>query len=173
MRKPDKKRDEDSTTQRVGRIVGAFGLRGLVKIEPLTDFLERFAVGQKVRIRGNWVRIETYTMHKGRPLIKLEGVDNADRAEALQWEYLDSEGSPEMEEGEFLVDDLIGLEVVTIGAVSIGRVDEVLDYPAHEVLQVGEVLIPLIKEFVIDVDVPRGVITVKLIPGMLPGEEAL
>jgi 16S rRNA processing protein RimM len=161
-------------TFRVGQIVGGFGLRGQVKVEALTDFEERFAPGTRLLLKGEWVTIDAFTMHKGRPLLKLSGVNDLTAAEKLQWEYLEYVGDdrPELDEDEFLTEDLIGLRVVTVEGHELGEVDNVLDMPAHDVLQVREVLIPAVKEFVKDIDLEKGVITVELIPGMLPGEEA-
>lgn len=153
----------------VGRIVGAFGLRGEVKVDPQTEFLSRLQKGARLRLQGRWVEVQGFRLHKGRPLLMLSGVEDATAAEALQWEYLEAPAGqrPELEEDEFLTEDLIGLRVVTTDGRDLGEVDDVLAMPAHDVLQMGELLIPAIQEFVKDVDLDKGVITVQLIPGML------
>ena len=158
---------------RVGQIVGAFGLKGELKVEPMTEFEERFQKGARLRLDGNWVTVESMRIHKNRPMLKLSGVNDLTAAERLQWHYLEASAkdAPELDEDEYLVDDLIGLRVVTTEGLELGEVDEVLAYPAHEVLEVGDMLIPLVKEFVKDVDLDNEVITVQLIPGMRPGEE--
>jgi 16S rRNA processing protein RimM len=161
-------------TLRVGQIVGAFGLRGQVKVEPLTDFAERFDKGAKLLLKDSWVTVESSSLHKGRPLLKLSGIDDIGAAEALQWQFLeaDADERPELEEDEFLTEDLIGLEVFTTEGESLGEVQDVLALPAQDVLQVGEIMIPVVKEFVKDIDLDTGRIVVQLIPGMRPGEEA-
>ncbi|HWD38527.1 MAG TPA: ribosome maturation factor RimM [Fimbriimonas sp.] len=161
---------ESSQTERVrvGQIVGAFGLRGQVKVQPLTDFFERFEKGSTLFLRGEPVLIEDSRIHKGRPLIKLKGVKDATAAEGLKWEYLEAEGRPELEEDQFLTEDLLDLEVYTEDGQLLGTVDEVLNNPAHDILVVGELMIPVVKEFVLDVDLDEEKITVRLIPGMLP-----
>ena len=90
-----------------------------------------------------------------------------------KWEYLEAiaDERPELEEDEFTMAELTGLQVVTTKGEVLGKVDEVLPYPAHDILKVGETLIPLVKEFVKEVDVKGGRITVELIEGMRPGEE--
>lgn len=159
---------------RIGQIVGAHGLKGQVKIAPLTDFVQRFQKGARLRLRDQWVTVESFSIHKNRPLIKLSGIDTIDAAEALQWEYLEAiiDSAPDLDEDEFLTADLIGCRVVTVDGIEVGEVDEVLAMPAHDVLQVGEVMIPVVKEFIEGIDLEAEVITVRLIPGMLPGEEA-
>ena len=116
--------------------------------------------------------MESVRYHKERPLLKLSGIGDLTSAEALQWEYLEAPAleNEELEEGEYLVEDLIGMRVVTTDGEDLGEVDEVLAYPAQDVLQVGEILIPMVQEFVKDVNLDAEVITVQLIPGMRPGE---
>ena len=155
---------------RIGQIVGAFGIRGQVKVDPSTDFLDRFAAGSRLRLNGNWVEVETFAVHKKRPLIKLRGIDTTNQAEALQWQYLETptERKPDLADDEFLSADLVGLKVVTVEGRELGKVTDVIPMPAHDVIQVGELLIPAVVEFVTDVDLDAGIMTVKLIPGMLP-----
>lgn len=157
---------------RVGQIVGAFGLKGEVKVEPLTEFEERFEAGSRLRLDGNWVTVESMRIHKGRPMLRLSGVKDATAAEALQWRYLEASAkdAPELEEDEYLVDDLVGMKVVTTDGEELGKVEEVHAYPAQDVLEVGDILIPLVKEFVKEVDLEKEIIRVELIPGMRPGE---
>lgn len=153
---------------RVGQIVGAFGLKGEVKIEPLTDFSDRFLPGSRLRLNGDWVTVQTMRVHKGRPMIKLTGVNDLTHAETLKWKYLEatSKDPEELEADEYLVDDLLGLMVVTTGGEELGEVDDVLPYPAQDVLQVGEMLIPMVKQFIKEVDMEKQVILVELLPGM-------
>jgi 16S rRNA processing protein RimM len=155
----------------IGQIVGAFGIRGQVKVNPTTAFGSRFAKGNKIFVDGKEFVIEAVQWHKGRPLLTLPGVQTMSQAEALQWKYLEAEGAPELDEDEFLIDDLLGLKVVTDKGLELGEVDDVESYPAHEVLVVGQVRIPLIKEFVKDIDFDNEIMTVSLIYGMLPGED--
>ena len=90
-------------------------------------------------------------------------------AETLQWQYLEipTPARPELDDDEFLSQDLIGLKVVTTDGKELGEVEDVVVMPAHDVIQVGELLIPAVLEFIKDVDLDSGVMTVQLIPGML------
>jgi len=154
---------------RVGQIVASFGLKGMVKVMPMTDFLERFEKGSKLRLKGEWVEVESFSIHKKRPLLKLSGIRNIAAAEALKWEYLEIPESqkPELDEDEVLSQDLIGLVVVTVDGRELGVVDDIIPMPAHDVIQIGELLIPAVREFVKDIDFDTGIMTVELIPGML------
>jgi 16S rRNA processing protein RimM len=163
---------ESNQSTRIGRIVGAFGLRGEVKVEPLTDFWERFHKGSRLLLNGNWVTVQSYREHKGRPLITLSGVPDATAAEKLQWEYLEGVAleRSELDEDEFFTEDLIGLKVVSTEGLELGVVEDVMESPAHDILVVGDSLIPAVKEFVTDVDLDNGVLTIKTIPGLIAGD---
>jgi 16S rRNA processing protein RimM len=155
----------------VGRIVGAFGIKGQVKVEMITNFPARFDKGNDLFIDGVKYKIQASQFHKGRPLLKLSGIDTMSAAEALQWKILEAEGEPDLEEDEYLLEDLIGLKVITVEGEELGVVEDIEDYPAHEVILVGEIRIPLIDHFVKDIDIENEVMTVQLIYGMKPGEE--
>lgn len=152
----------------IGRIVGSFGIKGEVKVQPFTDFDERFDPGQTVIIGPSPRKIESSRFHKGHWLLSLEGCSSRTAAEELQWEelYAPSDGRPEMPEDTFLTKDLIGMEVFEEDGTLLGTVKDVLPYPAHDLFQVGELLIPAVKEFVREVDPAARRITVRLIEGM-------
>jgi len=149
--------------------VGAFGLKGQVKVLPMTDFLERFQKGARLRLNEGWVEVETFSIHKERPLIKFRGINDIASAEKLQWAYLEVPvpERPELDDDEFLTEDLIGLRVSTVDGIELGKIDDVVAMPAHDVIKIGELLIPAVLEFVKDVDLEAGTMTVKLIPGMI------
>ena len=156
----------------IGRIVGAFGLKGELKVDPMTDFLDRFQKGSRLRLNGDWVTVESVRMHKGRPLVKLSGIDDATAAEKLQWAYLEGEQQElELDDDEYLAEDLVGMQVFSVSGELIGEVDEVLAYPAQDILKVGEIMIPMVQQFIKEIDLEEEKITVELLPGMRPGEE--
>lgn len=154
---------------RVGQIVSTHGLKGQVKVMLLTDFEDRLAKGKRLKLKEDWVTVESVGHHKERLILKLSGVETIDQAKLLQWEYLSVLGDeePEMDEDEFLVSDLEGMMVRTVDGVELGVVDEVAAYPAQDILVIGELMIPLVKQFVKDIDLENEVITVELLEGML------
>ncbi len=159
---------------RVGQIVGTHGLKGHVKVDLLTDFPERVNKGRRLLLNGNWVQVLECKWHKSRPILELEGIDHISKAQPLQWAYLEApaDEQPELEEDEYLTEDLLDLEVFTTAGEKLGIVDDVLAYPAHDTLQVGEILIPVVKQFVKKIDIDAGRIEVELIPGMRPGDSS-
>lgn len=152
---------------RVGQIVGAFGIRGQVKVVPLVEIGDPLRDGARVRLKGHWVKIERVTSHKGRPHVKFEGIDDMTAAEALQWEFIEAIVAPtELEEDEYWTRDLVGLSVVTTEGEDLGTVKAVHAYPAQDVIEVGDILIPAVKQFVKSVDLDAKTIVVELIEGM-------
>lgn len=143
-----------------------------MKIDPLTDFDSRFAKGATLILQGVPRRIELSREHKGRPLIKLAGIDSIDAVERVKFQFVEAHGEPDAEEDEFLVEDLIGLRVVDQNGEELGEVDDVIVNPAHETLVVGEILIPFVENFVDAVDFDEEIVRVRLIPGMRDVTEA-
>lgn len=162
-----------SKTVRVAQIVGPFGIKGQVKLKLLTDFPERFEKGRRLRLNDEWVTIDESIVHKNQLVVRLSSIKDRTDAERSQWSYLEAlaDERPELDEDEFFTEDLIGLEVVTTDGRTLGKVDRVEAYPAHDVIFVGHILIPAVSQFVHDVDLDAERITVELIPGMEEDED--
>lgn len=157
-----------SKTVRVAQIVGPFGIRGQVKLKLLTDFPERFERGRRLRLNDEWATIDEVLHHKNQLVVRLSTIKDRNDAERLQWSYLEAlvDERPELEEDEYLTEDLIGLAVVTAEGRALGKVDRVDSYPAHDILVVGKLMIPAVQAFVLKVDLDAELITVQLIAGM-------
>lgn len=148
--------------------MGAFGIKGYVKVKILTDFAERFDEGRRVLMEGNWHTIEKAQVHNNQLVLKLSEVDDRSRAEELLGVFLEAIEAerPKLEKDEFMIKDLLGVEVVTKEGEVLGTVSDILNMPAHDVLVVGEIMIPMVKAFVKKIDVKGRKITVELIEGM-------
>ncbi len=138
-----------------GRVGRAHGRDGSFYVEGADHPL---AVGTIVRIAGTERRIARRAGTDARPLIRVDGVDDRESAAALSKEVVlvDQAESP-LEEGEWLVSDLVGCEVE-----GLGYVERVVGGPSCDVLEVGAdgVLIPLVSDAVKRVDLERRVIEV-------------
>lgn len=157
----------------IGRVRGAFGVRGDLKVEPLAP-PQTFAPGRAVTLAGSTHEIERSRRHKGALLVKLAGIDDRDEAADLRDQYLlipESELDP-LGEDEYYRFQLIGLRVVSSEGEDLGEVAEVLERPANDVFVVrgprGEILVPAADDIVQSVDIPAGVMTIELVPGLLP-----
>lgn len=170
----------------IGQVVGPHGIRGEVKVEPMTDFPERFKKGARVFLGTAPdspevvpAEIAAARPHQGRWLIMFAQVKDRNTAETLRDQYLlipEADAMP-LGEHENYAHDLIGLEVVTADGATLGRMAEILFTPANDVYIVrgsrGEILIPATRDVVLDVDLPNHRMTVALPEGLLaPPEEA-
>ena len=151
---------------RVGQVMGAYGVDGAVKVEPLTDFQDRFDPGASLVLDGcahlvQWSR-------EGHPglVVKLEGIDNRTLAELFRGRYLEVPEAErrELEPGRFYYSQVVGLAVVTESGNTIGVIEEVLERPANDVWisRKGTVehLIPATKDALVHVDVAGGKVVV-------------
>ena len=158
----------------VGRIVGAFGVRGELKVEPLTDFPERFKRLKSVFVgpNRNERSIVSSRLH-ARLLLCLEGVETREAAQSLRGQdlWIPRAQAMELPAGSFYVDDIIGLTVETDAGSRVGTVLDILATGANDVYVVegeqGEILIPAILDVVREIDVGGGRIVIHPMAGLL------
>jgi 16S rRNA processing protein RimM len=92
--------------------------------------------------------------HKGRLLVRIDGIDDASAAAALSEALLSApRAAIELAEGEYLDDDLIGCTVVGRDGRAYGSVERVEHYPASDMLVVGGAMIPMVRAIVVQIDV--------------------
>ena len=98
-----------------------------------------------------------------KPILRVEGCDTRDAAEALRGTELrvPADEAPGLEEGEFWARDLEGCLVVD-GDVEVGVVERMIALPSCEALEVGDRLIPLVRDAIRSVDVQARRIDVDL-----------
>jgi 16S rRNA processing protein RimM len=164
-------------TWTIGEVVGVFGIVGELKVRIETDFPERFTKLAEAVLRGpngaaRLFKVKKARLHKGQALLKLEGIDRIEDAEV--WRGARVQVRPEervaLPEDSFYASDIIGLEVVTKDGRALGKLEKILPYPAQDLFQIGEILIPAVKEFIVEVDIPGGRIIVDPPQGLLPDE---
>lgn len=160
--------DETSSFVRVGQIVAPHGIRGGVRVFPLTDFHERFEKGSFLFIRGERYKVTDCAWHKGQARLQLNRVSTVEEAEKLKWEYLEVKAGsrPNLGTDEYLTQDLIGLHAVTPEGEELGPVEDVIASPANDLLVVAGAMIPAVKQFVKRVDLEKGEIVIQPIPGL-------
>lgn len=162
----------------VGEICGTRGLQGELKVQPLTDFPERFKDMKEIWVdcgpRSGYYQIEKYRPYKQLLLFKLAGIDTVEAAASLVKGLLkvnEDEVFP-LPEDTYYVFQLLGLKVDDLEKGYLGVVTDVLQTGANDVYvtkgdRYGEVLIPAIKDVVLDIDLPAGRMKVKLLPGLV------
>ncbi len=161
----------------VGRILGAFGPRGELKVEPYSRQPQRFRQLRRVYVGEEHAPAQVlhrrYHDHDGTIILRLDTVQSRDAARLLHGTYLyvpESE-AVKLPEGEYFVYQIVGLEVVTEQGESLGRVAEVLSTGSNDVYVVhgprGEVLLPATKEVIREIDLDAGCMRVHLLPGLI------
>lgn len=182
----------------IGKIVAAQGLKGEVRVYPNSDFPERFEEpGKRWLLRPGKTEPETielvagrYLAGKGLYVLQFKGITDRDQAEQLCncRLLIPSSDRPHLEEDEFHVPDLLGLEVIDQASQqAIGRVKDVIA-AGNDLLQVElypaaledpqensapkknspqTVLIPFVKEIVPIVDLTQGRLEITPPPGLL------
>lgn len=168
-----------TTDLRVGVIIKPHGIKGEVKVYPTTDSPLRFNEITHVNIiqQGKQLgdhKISGVKYFKETVILKLKGYDNINDVEALKGAelYIPREEGAELEEGEYYIADIIGMDVVTDNGDRLGSIKDVMETGANDVYVVAadsgkEILIPAIKQCIIDTDIEENVMTVHLLDGLL------
>lgn len=127
-------------------------------------------------VRGEPCEVLDMVRPQGFPMMLFAGYTNRTAAESLRGELIevDADDLPELPDGEYYIDDLVGLEVVTVDGESIGRLAEVLETGANDVYVIRregakDVLLPAIPDVVREVDIAGGRMTVRLLEGLIDG----
>ena len=154
-----------------GRIVGAHGIRGEVRVQPRDGdpaFLTRF---RTFYLDGRPVIPTAGRVHKSFLLLKLPGVEDMNAALDLKGKdlYIRREDA-HLPEGQWFDDELLGLSVVDEAGAPLGELTAVENYPAHRVYTVRgerEYLIPAVPgAFVLDIDMDANRMTVRVWEGL-------
>ncbi|MCL2547248.1 MAG: ribosome maturation factor RimM [Oscillospiraceae bacterium] len=158
----------------MGKIAKTHGISGELKIRPSCDSPAFLANFKTLYINGTERRVLSARPHKNALLVKLDGVNSVEAAMSLLGASVsvpETEAKAALPAGRHYIRDLIGCQVISLDRKAIGSVADVLTLPAHDVYVVktnnGDVMIPVVDEFVKTVDVENKIITVQLIEGML------
>lgn len=149
----------------IGVIVKAQGIKGEVKIYPLTDNTDRFANLEKVYIKGKEYGIESVKELVNGLFIKLAGVNDRNASEALKGANVEIERKDAVkpEEGRYLIVDVIGSKVVADG-VELGILTDILQNGCADVYCVSgdkPFMFPALKDVIIDIDTDNKIITLE------------
>jgi len=164
----------------VGKLRHPHGVRGEILMEVYTDFPERLQPGIVLYLSGEAAPLTLVKCrsHNAGLLLTFQGYATPEEVGKFrnQVVHVKRDDRPPLPEGEYYHHQLIGLSVLSETGEVIGRVAEILETGASDVLVVrpefgSEVLIPVTNTFVTRIDLLQRAITVSLIPGMR-GEEA-
>jgi len=150
---------------RVGRVAGAFGVKGEIRIATYTEQpMSLLSYGALLDQRGAvCLSLTTARESKGGLIGRAKGVETKEQADALRGLVLHVERStlPQPDEDEFYLTDLIGLSAVAPDGASLGKIRSVQDFGAGDLLEVAPVAgnswyAPFTRAVVPSVDIAGG-----------------
>ena len=162
----------------IGQIVNTFGIKGMVKVKPFTDNIERFNNLEKIYIKNKSgqteYKIQEVKYHKNMVLVKFEGIENPEQADLLRNSYLivDRETEEPLEPGRYYIVDMIGLDVFTDDNEYLGKLEDIYNTGSNDIYVVKnelgkQFLLPYIDEVIKNIDLENEKITVHIIDGLI------
>ena len=162
----------------VGIITSTHGVRGEVKVYPTTDDPRRFRRLKEVvldtgREKIN-LEIEGVKFFKQFMILKFKGLDNINDIEKYRQKslYVTRKNAVRLQRDEYFIADLIGLKVQDEDGTELGTVKDVIETGANDVYEVEmadgrSLLLPAIKQCILNVDVENGMMQVHVLEGLL------
>ena len=162
----------------VGIITSTHGVRGEVKVYPTTDDPRRFRrLKEVVLYTGSEklnLEIEGVKFFKQFVILKFKGIDNINDIERYKRCPLlvERKDAVALEEDEYFIADMIGIQVVTEDDEPFGTLKDVMETGANDVYVIdteehGEVLVPAIRECILDVDIENQKMKIHLMDGLI------
>ncbi len=151
---------------KIGQIVNAVALRGEVKVYNYSE-PQRFEELEEICIGNDLRKIQKVRYQNNMVILKLEGIDDRNAAEALKGKdiFLREEDLRELPEDTYYIKDLIGLNVVDENGNIIGKMKDVIQNSAQDLYEIekisgGTFLVPAVAKYVGKVDIENGIVEV-------------
>lgn len=162
----------------IGKVIKPQGNKGELKVSPLTDFPGRFKKLDSVEVITKGIntgtrRIEDVWYHKKHIVIKLKDCDTISQAEELRDSFIaiTEDKLIKLPSDSYYWFKLLSLEVFTEKGDFLGIIEDIYQTPANDAFVVrnkgNEILIPALKQVVIDIDLERKKMVVRLPEGLL------
>ena len=162
----------------VGIITSSHGVRGEVKVYPTTDDPRRFRRLKEVVLDTGKekmnLEIEGVKFFKQFVILKFKGLDNINDIERYRQKslYVTRKNAVRLQRDEYFIADLIGLKVQDEDGKELGTVKDVIETGANDVYEVEmadgkSLLLPAIKQCILNVDVENGTMQVYVLEGLL------
>ena len=162
----------------VGIITSTHGVRGEVKVYPTTDDPRRFRRLKEVVLDTGReklkLEIEGVKFFKQFVILKFKGLDNMNDIEKYRQKslYVTRKNAVRLQKDEYFIADLIGLKVQDEDGTELGTVKDVIETGANDVYEVEmadgkSLLLPAIKQCILNVDVENGTMQVHVLEGLL------
>jgi len=169
----------------IGQITRPHGIRGEMRLRLMTDYPERIRKLKHVYVskRDNGkdakpLNVVGMRMHQTHGLLRVQEVSSRDDADRMRrlYVFVRLEDAVPLEDDEFYLFQVIGLEMKTEDGQVLGVVQRVMETGANDVYVVeseeyGEILFPITDETLIEHDIDNGVVYVRLLDGLLPDKK--
>lgn len=163
---------------RVGVIANTHGIKGEVKVFPTTDDVNRFKKLKEVILDTGKEKISleitSVKFFKNLVILKFKDLNDINQIEKYKGKDLlvSRENTVPLKEDEYFIYDIIGALVITEDGKEFGVLEEVMKTGANDVYVVKtnenrEVLLPVIKECVLDIDTENKIVKIHLMDGLL------
>jgi len=154
-----------------GKIVNTHGVHGELRLQPWADSPDFLTGFEHLYIDEVPVKVLSAKVHKGCVIATLEGVDNIDAAIRMKNKVIKvKKDDIHLETGRYLVADLIGLKAINAETgEELGTLSDVLSIPSNNVYVIKgkrEILIPAVPEFIVETDIDKGYVKLRLIDGL-------
>ncbi len=165
----------------VGAITQTHGIKGEVKVFPLTDDISRFKNMKNLLLDAGKegykaLEVESVRQQKNIVILKFKGIDNINDIEKYKGHglYVTKENRVALKKDEYFIADLIGVKVYldTDKDTVFGTITDVLQTGANDVYEIEmrdgkSVLVPAIKDCILNVDVENDRVEIHLLDGLL------
>ena len=159
----------------VGVVTTTHGVRGEVKVFPTTDDPARFKKLKNVILDDGKTQrdmeISGVKFFKNMVILKFKDLDDMNEAQKLRQAklFVTRDNAVELQENEYFIADLIGMQVVSDEGEELGEISDVLQTGANDVYVIqkekqADILVPAIKDCIINVDLEQNIMTVHLLP---------
>ncbi len=162
----------------IGQIVNTSGLKGVIKVKPFTDDIQKFnnfkTIYISIKKELKEFKIQQVRFSKNMVFLKLEGIDTIEEAEKYRNLYLKvkRDKNEKLEKDSYYIVDIIGCTVYTDENKKLGIITDVFSTGSNDVYvakdELGkQILLPAIKQVIKSVDIENKTIIVHLLEGLI------
>lgn len=167
----------------IGKVLRPVGVEGALKIQNYSDVTDRYKELEVVFIGPTTELAVPYDIesveYRGKNvvlhLINHESIEQVEHLRGL-FCYLPKTEQEPLDEDEYYIDELIGLEIQNTEQEIIGTVKDIIQAPANDVLVINnngdELLLPMVDEFIKTIDIETGIIVINPVEGILDSTHA-
>ncbi len=159
----------------IGKITNTHGIKGELKVYPLTDDIKRFDLLEKAYLGEEKipVNVQSVKYHKNLAILKFKEYNNINEVLDLKdyYIYVDEDGRVELPEGHFFIYEILDSQVFDLDDNPLGFLRDIIQGPGNDVYLIKdgekEYLIPAVGEFVKKIDLENKRIYIQPIEGMI------